>query len=172
LFLILLSLLVAAVVTVSAAGTIDSVSGPDWDGSNYQWTVEVSQLSNPDKYICLDYVATGSNAQSGNILCACANPDPTDGCVNATGQWICTLGAIPDATINWEVDCFTSASENVCGGETDCSGSSSGEFQTGPTAVSLSSFTASTLFSAAVPWLLGAGTLLLAVIILVWSRQR
>ena len=163
---LLLVLLVAGAVTVYAAGNI-SVGARQWDGTNHTWAVSVTQLSNPDKYVCLYYTRNNSTL-IGRVDCDC----PTPPCDNYVGTWICTLpgAALPNSTVDWEIDCATSA---ACGGDgTGCTGAATGTFETSPNAVVLSSLSASPLLSAAVPWLLGAGMLFIGVIVLVWSRRR
>jgi hypothetical protein len=139
---LLLLLPMVATTLVSATGTITSVTGPIFSGGQYTWTVQVSALSNPEKFICLTYNTGGSDTTIG---CTCDNP-VSGSCNNVTGGWTCTLAAQNNTTVNWDIDCWTSGSSGgTCGSDRNCSGSTTGSFSTGPNAITLLDLNAKSL---------------------------
>ena len=128
--------LLTGVGTAWAAAAFGTITGPTWYGSGYQWTVEVTSISNPDKIVCLEYVATPPGPPATGIACSCTAP--ACNAVSALGTWECMLPNIPNATIDWEIGTYSSGGAGLCGDQKTLA--ASGSFETGPLDVGLSKF--------------------------------
>lgn len=129
LFIVLL-LTLLAVVTASAAviWDVNSFSGPNWNGTSYDFTFDVTEFTGGTGDICIRYTVNGGSSIGDSCTC----PD----CVGEVGTWNCVLPTAPDAQIYWNISGWTGGS---------CNGSPSllqeGTINTGPNAIELSSFT-------------------------------
>ncbi len=159
LVVVVLAFMVAG--TVYAAATFGAVTGPTKLNPGYRFTVPVTQLTNPDKSICLAY-SVNSVAQPA-VLCTCAGTNCPGG-ANAT--YTCNIVSnSSNAVISWDISSYTANS--------GCTGKSvqgpAGSFTTGPTAVSLASFNAT---AQPASWVLLIGVAVLASTALLAIRWR
>jgi hypothetical protein len=136
-------LVALAVATAWAGATFGTTSGPTAIGTDpdYQWTAEVTAMDLPDKLVCLQYRVEPATSWTKQA-CTCedsSNPAIYD-CTVGTGIWTCTLdGPLLDATVHWRTGSWSAGSGgDACGDEKVLA--ASGDFTTGPNAVTLSSF--------------------------------
>ncbi len=160
-----IGLILIVLLTIStaayAAAQFGAASGPNWTRPGYQFTVPVTQLTNPDKSICLSYSVNGT-AQTP-VLCTCSGTNCPGGS-NAT--YTCTIATnSSSATIAWDISAFTA--NNGCSGTKTLG--PTGSFTTGPTAVALTAFDVS---PQPTPWLLPIALILVAGMTILYVRRR
>jgi hypothetical protein len=123
-FLTVLLLTLLAVITVSAAVTWVSVSGPTWITTGYEFTVQANS-SSPHHDICILYTIPPAG-QTHNLCTGLGN-----------NSWSCVIpGAHANTTIAYQ---FIGSSNASCTGNLVYG--PSGNFSTGPNAIELASFT-------------------------------
>jgi hypothetical protein len=136
LFLALLLLLMAGIpVAVSAATTFGSVTGPTKVGSDVQWTVTVTAMSNPDNSVCFRYrKPAGTGTWSTATACTCSGAQ----CGSGVGTWTCsaTSATLAGGTVDWEMAGYS----GNCGSQKTAGPTGTNSF--GPTAVALNGFSA------------------------------
>ena len=151
--LLALLLLAAIPVLVSAGATYDPVQGPTVVGSAYQWTVNVTAMSNPDKIVCLSYAVRPAVAPNWTATdgCTCAS------CSSGVGTWTCTLAqaTIGSSTFDWDVASWSAGGGGTCGSSKTPMGAGT----VTPSSVSLRSFAGRNLPMTGIVALCGVGLL-------------
>lgn len=146
--------------TVYAAATIGTASRT-WLNPGYRFTVPVTQLTNPDKSICLAYSVNGT-AQTP-VLCTCSGANCPGG---ADATYTCNIATnLISSTVTWDISAYTA--NNGCTGKSIQG--PTGSFNTGPTAVSLVSLEAQ---PQTVTWSLPIGFVLASSLFLFVMRRR
>ena len=130
--LLFISLAFMAVISVFAAATFGSVSGPEWLNPGYQLDAEVTALSEPHNNVCLEFSVNSGAANLQSCSCTTPNCNPTNG----IGTWACVIPSnYNDAEISWDISAFPGGS---------CTGTKvqgpTGSFNTDPTAAELINF--------------------------------
>ncbi len=146
--LCMLTLLVAGVVY--AATYINQHDGPNWDDANNVYTFGVCSDTAYGETVCTQYTTDGTDLQyTGN------NPSTWNGtkaqCVyqndtTCTYYWLCTLPETANATIKYRFYVVNQSANGDCSYNGDVyygQGTNPSSFNTGPNAVTLSSFSAS-----------------------------
>ena len=132
--ILLLSFLVSLIPLIAyASATLINPTGPVWTNPGYRFTIDVTQISNPDSGVCLLYSVNGGS--STKSACTCTSP----ACAPATklGTWVCTIPTnYNNSTISWDMSTYS----GNCGSQKTFG--ASGTFSTGPTALRLVSFEA------------------------------
>jgi hypothetical protein len=127
---LLLTLFLVVPVSADIGWDPNSFTGPAWLNPGYEFTFDVSGFTGGTKDICVIYTMNGAEEQENH--CTCSSPD----CAADIGIWHCLIPSnIDNAAIVWDISGWTGGS---------CNGSKSliqaGTFNTGPTAIELSSF--------------------------------
>lgn len=117
---------------VLAGATWGAVTGPVWLNPGYRFTVTDVDLTNPHQHVCMLYTVFSSDSEVQEGPFACSN--------QGAGTWVCDSSRnYLGATVTWQLSAHPSSSG--CPSRNSVLGPQ-GSFQTGPTAVSLQSFTA------------------------------
>jgi hypothetical protein len=144
----LLSVALALIIVLAAAGVAlaafayNSLTGPTISGqTGTQWTVSfslnVTTLSAPDKFLCLSTTPQGGTT----TLTPCVPPNQT-----GIGIWTCSATVTNQVPVSWSLATYTAAQPaNLCGG-TPVSAGPSGSIS--PLAVNLARFSATRTGSA------------------------
>jgi len=164
--LFLLLLLVGAIpMLVSAGAVFDPVQGPTKVGLDYQWSVNVTNMQNPDKVVCISYAkppAVAPNWTATNS-CSCVGAN----CGSGIGVWTCTLSetSVGTGVFDWAVASWSAGGGSTCGAtKTDM-----GAGTVTPASVSLRAFSGRKLPLTGVLALCGFGMLVIGG---VTSRMR